>query len=205
MAPTNSYRFPGTKCPACRGPLVRHKMCKNTEVFGFHHPRRVSLCSMRCGTRGCRAVYGPNWVWTRGKKFTKRNLLGLKDFRSDPRRPPRPLFVNNKVGFDLDFLEYHLSLLFRNGTGWKGTAYAMSKVYPFKHHPDRWVKAMSDAMRYYLMIKELEPLNLHQNINIGTVGNLNITKYRDHIQTKVFPKAAPQASVIVLDGHSKVP
>ena len=127
-----------------------------------------------------------------------------RTFSQIDRKPARPLFVNNKVGFDLDFLEYHLSLMFRSGTGWKTTAYAVSRVFPFDHHPVYWSGELAVAMRYYLMLKELEPLSLHLNINIGSVGSLNLQKYRVHIQEHVFPKAASESSVIVLDGHSKV-
>ena len=94
--------------------------------------------------------------------------------------------------------------MFRNGTGWKSTACAVSRVFSFKHHPVNWSKALSEAMCYYLMLKELERLNLHMNIRIGAVGALNLKKCSEYIQNEVSPMATPNASAIVLEGHSKV-
>ena len=94
--------------------------------------------------------------------------------------------------------------MFRAGAGWKTLGYTISQVYPLQTHPCHWCTLLAERVNYYTMLKELGPLNLHLNINIGSIGILNLKKYRERIHKTVFPKDSPAAHTVVMDGHSKV-
>ena len=130
-------------------------------------------------------------------------MVKIKDLQQDKRRPARPPFISTGCGFDLDYLEYHLHLLFCNGTGWRAAGYAAAMVYPYDDHADNWRKRLSDAIKYYMLLKELTPLGLDRNIVLGSLGKLNLKKYREHVQSHVFPTDSPDSEIVVVDGHSK--
>ena len=200
---TPTYRIPLRSCALCSGRLVKTNIYNKAKVYGFHKPRIVNLMSMKCIARSCRRSYGPNWLWSKGTKNNKHNMVKIKDLQSDKRRPARPLFVSTQCGFDLDYLEYHLHLLFRNGTGWRAAGYAAAMVYPYEENADHWRQKLSEAIKYYLLVKELTPLGLDRNIVVGSVGKLNLKKYREHVQGHVFPMDSPDSEIVVVDGHSK--
>ena len=172
-------------------------------MYGFHKPMIVNLVTMKCTRRTCRRSYGHNWLWSKGTKNNKHNMVKIKDLRHDKRRPARPLFLSTQCGFDLDYLKYHLHLLFRNGTGWRAAGYAAAMVYPYEMNADHWRQRLSDAIKYYMLLKELTPLGLDRNIVLGSVGKLNLKKYREHMQNHVFPMDSPDSEIVVVDGHSK--
>ena len=200
---TPTYSIPLRSCAICSGRLVKSYIYNKTKVYGFHKPVTVNLAAMRCARKGCRRSYGPNWIWSKGTKNIKHNMIKIKDLHQDKRRPARPLFIYTVCGFDLDYLEYHLHLLFRSGTGWRAAGYAAAMVYPYEDHADNWRKRLSDAIKYYLLLKELTPLGLDRNIVLGSIGKLNLKKYREHVQGHVFPKDSPDSEIVVVDGHWK--
>ena len=199
-----SYRIPLKKCVVCSGNLSTRGITTKAKVFGFHLPKTVNIASTLCCTASCRRSYGPNWMWAKGSKQTKLNVIKLNQLKEDKRRPGRPLFVTSQCGFDLDFLEYHMQLLFRGGTGWRTTAYANAMVYPHGMNANAWRQRLSEGIKYYMLLKELTPLNLCGNIVIGSIGTVNLNSYRKYILDKIFPKDSPDSRFVVVDGHSKV-
>ena len=142
-------------------------------------------------------------MWSKGKAKSKRNMLRYYALKPYDSRRRRPLFISTGTGFDVDFLEYHLNLMFRCGAGWKGAAFASAMVYPFGVHERWWRRALSMAMKYLLCIKELDPLGMHSNIFIGEIGKVNLDAYRKHVQDTLFKKASSNSHTAVMDGHSK--
>ena len=131
-------------------------------------------------------------------------MVGIADLKGKYGMSDRPLFVSNNVGFDPDFLNYPIKLLFRAGTGWRSVAFAAHHVFPFDINEDWWRTRLSEAIKYMLSIQELEPIGLHKNIYIGGIGQVNLNAYRKHIMDVVFAKPLPELKAVVLDGHSKV-
>ena len=203
-ARSKPYRLPMARCPGCSGPFVKTTLYNKAYVYGFHKPKMSQMQILRCRNRGCLKHYGPNWAWSKGAKSNKTNVVKLGDLKYDSRRVAQPLFISTTCGFDLDFLEFALQLMFRSGCGWKALGYAVSQVYPFDAHPRHWCSLLAEGVKYYTMLKELSPLNMHLNISIGSIGMLNLKKYREHIHKTVFPKNSPSSSVVVIDGHAKV-
>ena len=198
------YHLPMAWCTACAGRLRKATLYKKACVYGFHKPRMTKVQTLRCRTRGCETRFGPNWAWSKGSKCSKMNVVKIGDLNRDSRRPAQPLFISTTCGFDLEFLEFALQLMFRSGCGWKALGYAVAQVYPFDTHPRHWCSLLAEGVKYYTMLKELSPLNMHLNISIGSIGTLNLKKFREHVHKTVFPKASPSSSVVVIDGHAKV-
>ena len=204
MVQIRTLSIPIKRRDSCGGKLVKCKFNKKAVAYGFHKPRKYNIWSKRCTSRTCGLVYGPNLVWSKGKTKNKRNMVGIADMKGKYRLGDRPLFVNNFVGFDPDFLNYHIKLLFRAGTGWRSAAFASHHVFPFDINEDWWRTRLSEAVKYMLCIQEVEPLGLHKNIYIGEIGQVNLKAYRKHITDVVFAKPLPDLKAVVLDGHSKV-
>ena len=140
MPTPRAVQIPLKKCHCCGGRLVKKNCFKNATVYGFHHPEKVKVWSTRCTTKTCQVVYGPNWLWSKGKGNWKancqRNMLRYSDFKTCDTRRRRPLFISKGTGLEVDFLDYHLQLMFRCGAGWKGAAFASAMVYPFPEGPE---------------------------------------------------------------------
>ena len=77
-------------------------------------------------------------------------------------------------------------------------------VCPHDMNVNAWRQRLSDGIKYYMLLKELTPLDLRGNIVIGSIGAVNLNRYREYILGKIFPKDSPDSKVVVVDGHSKV-
>ena len=191
MAPSVCYRLPMDKCPACDAKLAVQHTYKHTKVYGFGNPRTVTVQSMRCSFRSCRATYGPNWVWQKGKKGRKLNVISADILKPTKRFPKsRPLFVTQHFGFEVDFLQYHLQMMFRGSSSWSAVTYAVSQTWDIGGNPRHWRVNFSKAFMYYAMLKEWSPLNLHGSIVIDDVDTVALNKYKAFVHDQVFPEQA---------------
>eukprot|EP00971_Amphidinium_carterae_P177899 3528162-Amphidinium_carterae.1 len=112
-----------TKCPECGHALRPSKKIEAT-IYGFHVPRVVHTISKRCVWRQCGLTHGPNYYVKNSDKISS-----TTPYRHRRHGHCLPLFINAKTGFDVEFLDYQLAMMFRSQATALGAAFAMTATW----------------------------------------------------------------------------
>lgn len=200
-APALELRTPLHKC-VCGGALVKHKVVDALK-YGFAPPEPVYHKSMRCNRKDCRLIHGHNFMWVGGDKQISVNLDDLSD---------NVLFVNNKVCFDIQFLQYHSVLQFRGFESYRCATYAQEVVFGVDHTASRFRKHLANALVLYVAMKELAALDLVLDLKLSGEDEMSVTlthsmveKYSAYLHDVIFPGSTPSdVREIAMDGHEKV-
>eukprot|EP00971_Amphidinium_carterae_P057265 1132121-Amphidinium_carterae.2 len=117
----------------------------------------------------------------------------------------RPLFINAKTGFDVEFLDYQLALMFRSQVTAMGAAFAMSSTWGSGKLVDNLRKDVMDGAMYWLAMKELAPLGLEDVVIGREITDHALEVYSKYLHEKVYPmRNRDEVAEVVLDGHMKV-
>ena len=124
------------------------------------------------------------------------------------------VFVNSKLGFSRQFLDYHNALQFRGGLSHNAIMFAQCEVIWEKYDQHaRWHIEYANAQLYYQVLKEAtqmwtSPPGQQQLLKIlveQPLGNNFLDFYRDWWHRKQFSLGEWRAvREVVIDGHEKV-
>ena len=172
--------------------LVKQKIV-DAELYGFNGCRIVKHQAKRCVRRNCRQYYWLNYKWSQGCKI---NTVKLHQVSC--------LFITDKTGFELNFLEYHETLHFRGFLSSSSVLYALTKclVKESKRNTTRLKEYYNDARFLRLVMMELpeEHIEIEKELNQNLVN-----KYDEIVHVKVFPPKIPlSVTEISGDGNEKV-
>ena len=112
-------------------------------LYSMDSKRSVRMVTMRCTTYSCRATFGPNFRYDASKKINTAQPADITKAGA--------LFVNNKVGFSVSFLEYHSHLEFRSFVAATAVQDVYRHTFGIKNmeQSDQWRKVYSSAIMYY--------------------------------------------------------
>ena len=184
-----------TKCPCGHRSFSKgHDVA--AVVYTLAGPCETTVRTMRCNAYGCRTTFGPNFLLDDGKKINTATLENVPDV----------LFVNNKLGFSLDYLKYHSALEFRGFLAARAIEAAYKSVFDHEHSEVRFRAMHADCVMYWLALQELSLIGCEKDIVIGDeISEAALRKYDDYVHKVAFPpKKRASVTELVGDGHSKV-
>ena len=184
-----------TKCPCGHRSFSKgHDVA--AVVYTLAGPCETTVRTMRCNAYGCRTTFGPNFLLDDGKKINTATL----------ENDPDVLFVNNKLGFSLDYLKYHSALEFRGFLAARAIEAAYKSVFDHEHSEVRFRAMHADCVMYWLALQELSLIGCEKDIVIGDeISEAALRKYDDYVHKVAFPpKKRASVTELVGDGHSKV-
>ena len=184
-----------TKCPCGHRSFSKgHDVA--AVVYTLAGPCETTVRTMRCNAYGCRTTFGPNFLLDDGKKINTATLENVSDV----------LFVNNKLGFSLDYLKYHSALEFRGFLAARAIEAAYKSVFDHEHSEVRFRAMHADCVMYWLALQELSLIGCEKDIVIGDeISEAALRKYDDYVHKVAFPpKKRASVTELVGDGHSKV-
>ena len=184
-----------TKCPCGHRSFSKgHDVA--AVVYTLAGPCETTVRTMRCNAYGCRTTFGPNFLLDDGKKINTATLENVSDV----------LFVNNKLGFSLDYLKYHSALEFRGFLAARAIEAAYKSVFDHEHSEVRFRAMHADCVMYWLALQELSLIGREKDIVIGDeISEAALRKYDDYVHKVAFPpKKRASVTELVGDGHSKV-
>ena len=134
---------PLTSCAECGAPLARRD-CVSARLYTLGGMKEVTCVSKRCSSKSCRITHHYNF---RSVETHKYHTLDLEDMEY--------IFINSKVGFSIDFLDYHAALQFRGPLSNNAIEYAQSEtLWEDSQQHYRWHREYADAQLYYMVIQE---------------------------------------------------
>ncbi|CAE7546453.1 unnamed protein product, partial [Symbiodinium microadriaticum] len=135
----------------------------------------VSMVIKRCSKKTCRVHHHYNYRKVEGQKYHSLDLDQMEY-----------IFVNSKVGFSRQFLDYHNALQFRGGLSHNAIMFAQGEIiWEDRDQHARWHIEYANAQLYY--------------------QNEFLDFYRNWWHRKQFSLADWRAvKEVVLDGHEKV-
>ena len=184
-----------TKCPCGHRSFSKgHDVA--AVVYTLAGPCETTVRTMRCNAYGRRTTFGPNFLLDDGKKINTATLENVPDV----------LFVNNKLGFSLDYLKYHSALEFRGFLAARAIEAAYKSVFDHEHSEVRFRAMHADCVMYWLALQELSLIGCEKDIVIGDeISEAALRKYDDYVHKVAFPpKKRASVTELVGDGHSKV-
>ncbi|CAE7455345.1 unnamed protein product, partial [Symbiodinium sp. CCMP2456] len=107
---------PVTSCLECGAPLA-HAHAVSGRLYGLGGVEGISMVIKRCSKKTCRAHHHYNYRKVEGQKYHSLDLDQMEY-----------IFVNSKVGFSRQFLDYHNALQFRGGLSHNAIMFAQGEV-----------------------------------------------------------------------------
>ena len=193
---------PVTSCLECGAPLA-HAHTVSGRLYGLGGLEEISMVIKRCSKKTCRAHHHYNYRKVEGQKYHSLDLDQMEY-----------IFVNSKVGFSRQFLDYHNALQFRGGLSHNAIMFAQGEaMWEDRDQHARWHMEYANAQLYYQVLKEATqmwttPSCRKQLFNIRVeqpLENEFLDFYRDWWHRKQFSLADWRAvKEVVIDGHEKV-
>ena len=196
---------PLTCCAECQAPLARRDYV-SARLYTLGGMKEVTCVSKRCSSKSCRVTHHYNF---RSVETHKYHTLALEDMEY--------IFINSKVGFTIDFLDYHAALQFRGPLSNNAIEYAqMESLWEDPQQHYRWHREYADAQLYYMVLQEASNMwsslqkvpYLQKMRSIDLQNPLTqefLLSYRSwwH-EVAVTKKEWQRVQEIVIDGHQKV-
>ena len=185
-------------CFGCSGTLGHHRDV-DAVLYTLDGPINIIHEQKQCSARNCRTCYGHNYRWENGKKI---NTVALADLTDDV------LFINSKKAFSVKYLKYHEELFFRGHLSSAAVSHAYHTVHEDAdaHILSHFHKLHGNAIFYFMAIRELEALDVHQSIVIDDeLNDAHLELYESYCLSSLLPPAdRRKVTSLVIDGHQKV-
>ena len=183
---------PLTSCVECQAPLAPAHIVPG-RLYGLTGVQAIHMVTKRCTKKTCRAHHHYNYRKVEGEKF---HGLPLEDMQY--------VFVNSKLGFSRDFLDYHNALQFRGGIS------QLRRRSSGKIHI-----STSAAQLYYLVLQEgsemwasSKPADRSRLLSIKVEDPLHADFLKIYSswwhQKQITLREWRQVKEVVIDGHEKV-
>ena len=185
-------------CFGCSGTLGHHRYV-DAVLYTLDGPIDIMHEQKQCTSRNCRTCYGYNYRWEHGQKV---NTVCLEDLTDDV------LFINSKKAFSIKYLKYHEELFFRGHLSSAAVSHAYRTVHEDAeaHILSQFHKLHGNALFYFMSLRELEPLGVHQSIVIDDeLSDAHLDLYESFCLSSLLPPTdRRKVTSLVIDGHQKV-
>lgn len=175
--------------------------CKPMDaiLYTMEGLKQVKHIAKRCVNRRCRTYYAYNFKSVASEKI---NSVKLDEVDA--------LFVNDKVGFSKQYLQYHEALHFRGFTSARAVHFAGSEVLFSKemmHSQSRWRECYMNARFLSLVMAEMQDKDKPAApFCIGReIAEEDLEKYECRLHNIDFlPRNPQEVKEVCIDGHEKV-
>ena len=194
-----------THCCDCGAPLARRDEVAG-RLYTLEGLQPVVTISKRCSSKSCRTTHHYNFRTVEGHKL---HTAPLEDMEY--------VFINSKVGFSRNFLDYHAQLQFRGALSSNAIAFAQAEtLWRDADQHSRWDQEYCAVQLYYAVLQEgSEMWSTHGRAacqkklcDIDITDPLSkgfLESYRTWWHDKQLTKREWQkVREIVMDGHQKV-